>query len=378
LEIIRSPANHVRFGADRRTALSETLHVRGIVLPDGVARDIYVSDGRIQLQPAAGARTVMAGGWILPGLVDAHAHLQLASPAPEGATPAEQVRASARAQLAAGVLLVREPGGPSHASQEVGPHEGLPRVVWGGRLLAPPGQYFPGLAREVAADELPAAAEQEARASGAWAKVIADFADRHGRAIVCYPVAALAEAVRRVRALGARLAVHATFEAGIDAALEAGVDSIEHGVGLREHHIAAMRARGVALVPTLVVADFLDRSPGVMTEWGWQPETIALARDGLARHWEMVGRAAEAGVPVLAGTDAGMGPHGMVREEVRQLRRAGLSAEAALGAASWTARRWLGFGGIEEGAVADLVGYAEDPREQLGDPVVRVLNGRVV
>src|SRR5689334_11373401 len=122
------------------------IRLRGVVLPEGVERDVFVVAGRITFEPVADATTVLDGGYLIPGLVDAHAHLGLASPAPPGATPEERVRASAQAHLDAGVLAIREPGGPDHASQGVGPHLGLPRVTSGGRFLAPPGRYFPGLA----------------------------------------------------------------------------------------------------------------------------------------------------------------------------------------------------------------------------------------
>jgi len=86
-------------------------------------------------------------------------------------------------------------------------------------------------------------------------------------------------------------------------------------------------------------------------------------------------------VTLLAGTDAGMGPHGLVRHEVEMLLAAGLDAQTALGAASWTARTWLGLPGIEEGAPADLVAFREDPREDastLADPTLIVLDGRLI
>ncbi|MBI4491832.1 MAG: amidohydrolase family protein [Chloroflexi bacterium] len=246
---------------------------------------------------------------LIPGLVDAHAHLGLASPAPPGAPPEERVRASARAQLDAGVLAIREPGGPDRASAGIGPHEGLPRTFTAGRFLTPPGSYFPGLAREVAAADLPAAAEEEARASGAWAKVIGDWVGPDGRLRANYPAEVLAEAARRVHAAGARIAVHAISAAAIEAAIEAGFDSIEHGIGLRDDHVAAMATRGIALVPTLVITSSL-RQVGWWMELGLAPVAARLA--------------AEAGVLVLAGTDAGMVPHGMVRQEIRCLLEAGL------------------------------------------------------
>ena len=87
-------------------------------------------------------------------------------------------------------------------------------------------------------------------------------------------------------------------------------------------------------------------------------------------------------MPVFAGTDAGGGiEHGVIADEVRALHAAGLPAEAALAAASWAARDWLGLPCIEEGAPADLVVYDTDPRadlDALQRPQRMVLRGRVV
>ncbi|MDP3890774.1 hypothetical protein [Nocardioides sp.] len=120
------------------------LHLRGHVLPGGQVRDVYVVGGRITFESPGRVEPVVDGGWLVPGLVDGHAHLALASPAGPSATEEERVEASARAQLAAGVLLVREPGSPGHASRGVGPERGLPRTVTAGRFLAPPGGLLPG------------------------------------------------------------------------------------------------------------------------------------------------------------------------------------------------------------------------------------------
>jgi imidazolonepropionase-like amidohydrolase len=73
--------------------------------------------------------------------------------------------------------------------------------------------------------------------------------------------------------------------------------------------------------------------------------------------------------------------HGRLVDEVAALHAAGLSAEDAIGAASWTARSWLGRSGLEPGARADLVVYAADPRRDLNvlrSPEVIVLRGRPV
>ena len=90
----------------------------------------------------------------------------------------------------------------------------------------------------------------------------------------------------------------------------------------------------------------------------------------------------EAGVPIYAGTDAGgVLPHGLIAAEVLELATYGMTAEEALGAASWRARAWLGFPGLVEGGLADLVVYDADPRADLR--VVRaprriVLRGAVI
>jgi imidazolonepropionase-like amidohydrolase len=358
------------------------LHLRGVVLPDGVERDLFVVEGRFSFQPVADAETVLDGGWLVPGLVDTHAHLGMASPAPPGASPEEGARASARAQLAAGVLAVREPGGPNRASTGIGPDQGLPRTFTGGRFLAPPGGYFAGLARQVPAASLAEAAEQEARASGAWAKVIGDFPGPDGRLRANFEPAALAEAAQRVHGVGARIAIHCMGLAEVvEAAIAAGFDSIEHGLSLGPAHLAAMVAGKVAWVPTMTI--FTDRDPirALLASLGMPAGDVAALVAAIDRQPEMVRQAAAAGVLVLAGTDAGMGPHGRIGGEVRLLLDAGLTGEQALGAASWEARRFLGLPVIQDGAPADLVAYPDDPLQDLGvlgRPTLRILDGQLI
>jgi imidazolonepropionase-like amidohydrolase len=94
-----------------------------------------------------------------------------------------------------------------------------------------------------------------------------------------------------------------------------------------------------------------------------------------------VRHAARIGVRILAGTDAGMVPHGRIRDEVRRLVEAGVPAEQALGAASWDARAYLGLPGIEAGAPADLVVFERDPRaevDSLPAAALCLLDGRLV
>lgn len=123
------------------------LYLRGIVLPDGVERDLFIIGGRLSFaEPMGEVETVAERGFILPGLVDLHAHLEMASPAGDDAPATERSRASAAAHLDAGVLAVREPGGVERSSTGIGPARGLPRVFTAGRFLSTPGGYLPGWA----------------------------------------------------------------------------------------------------------------------------------------------------------------------------------------------------------------------------------------
>jgi imidazolonepropionase-like amidohydrolase len=355
-----------------------SLHLHGTILPGNLERDVWIVDGRFGFEPVDDARTIATDAFLLPGLVDAHAHLGLHSPAGGSASARERIQASGRAQLDAGVLLVREPGGPDRLSAGLGPDDGMPRVQSAGHMLSPPGTYIPGLARPVADAELPAAAEDEARASGFWVKVIGDFPGQDGRFAGHYRRDSLVEAVARAHALGARVAIHATLPSVIDDAIEVGVDTIEHGTMLSEAQVAEIARRDIALVPTLLIREGIL---GIARMEGMPATDVDALERALERQPRVVLMAASAGVTVLAGTDAGMGPHGRIREEVGRLLAAGLAPEIALGAASWIARRYLGLPGIEEGGPADLVAFGRDPRidqSVLSEPIVIILDGRLV
>jgi imidazolonepropionase-like amidohydrolase len=353
------------------------LRLSGILLPEGSRRDLFVREGRITFEPVDGADTIVTDGYLLPGLVDAHAHLALASPAPDGASMADVVRASARAQLDRGVLAVREPGGPTRDSAAIGPAEGLPRVVTGGRFIAARGGYFRGLAREVDPGGLAEAAVDEHRASGHWAKVVGDFFDASGSIGPTFGLADVRAAADAVHAAGGRLAIHAMAAATIEMAIDAGVDSIEHATELAPEHLTGIAGAGITLVPTMLIREPIrDTVEGM----GLSEHETQRWRDATDRQPEMVRRAAAAGIRILAGTDAGMVAHGLVLEEVARLRAAGLDGHVALGAASWDARAYLGWPGLEEGAPADIVVFDRDPRSGTGleRPVVRILDGRRV
>jgi imidazolonepropionase-like amidohydrolase len=352
--------------------------IRGTVLPDGDVREVFVVDGRFTFEGVEDAETLLEDCALLPGLVDVHAHLTMSSPAGPDSAPREQAEVSAAAHLDAGVLLIREPGSPDHASRGIGPDAGLPRVITSGRFLAPPGHGIPGLALEVPAETLPDAAESEFRVGGGWVKVIGDTFVPGPGIHRTYPLDALRAAAERIHSLGGRLAIHAMSAEAVADAVEAGFDSIEHGTFMEQSQLPHLADRGIAWTPTRSI-DALVRS--MVRDMNWPAAAIAEMDRGLDRQPATVAAAADAVVTILAGTDAGAVPHGQIREEISLLLDAGVPADLALGAASWTARSFLGLDGIEEGAPADLVAYRDDPRTDvraLHKPALRMLDGRLI
>jgi imidazolonepropionase-like amidohydrolase len=364
----------------RRHRLMKSLSIRVRMIEDDGERDLVIVDGVIANTDPIPGTEPDAAGWVLPGLVDVHNHLSLASPAGDDQNADVRVRASASVELALGVLAVREPGSPDDASTRLADEDGWPRVITAGRFLAPSGGYFPGLAREVTAAELPSAAEQEAHRSGGWAKIIGDYLGPGGRFVPNWPAEVLAAATARVHAISGRVAIHCTCPDAVDAAVAAGVDSIEHGWAVTDSHFAAMRERGIAWVPTL--------SPGgsraaceFAAAMGFADETLAWMRMVLDAQPDAIARADRAGVTVLAGTDAGQGPHGVIVDQIQMLAACGMPTTRAIGAASWAARRYLGLPSLEPGAPADLVIYDADPRRDLDvlrRPAVIILDGQPI
>lgn len=203
--------------------------------------------------------------------------------------------------------------------------------------------------------DLPAVAAEQASRTG-WAKVVIDWLPDDD----VMPVEVLREAVRRVHAVGGRLAVHSQQASGGAVAVEAGVDSVEHGMGMDLELLPRMAEQGTALTPTLSV--ITAALAGITAD----PERArgSWYVPGASAHARLAAAAVEAGVTVLAGTDTR--PHGGIAQEIRALVAAGVSRHTAIGAASWTARSYLGLPGLVDGAPADAVVFDLDPRADLG------------
>ncbi|MEV0846640.1 amidohydrolase family protein [Streptomyces sp. NPDC049954] len=361
-------------------SVDPVLHVKGAVLvgPEDVRDHLWVVGGRVSFTRPAGARDVRTvEGWALPGLVDAHCHVGLDA---HGAIPREEAEKQALAERGAGALLLRDAGSPSdtHWTDE---RPDLPKIVRAGRHIARTRRYIRNFAHEIEPADLVAYVAREARRGDGWVKLVGDWIDREaGDLTACWPRGEVAAAIAEAHRLGARVTAHCFAEDSLTDLVEAGIDCVEHATGLTEDTIPLFAERGVAIVPTLVnIATFPRLADGGQGKF---PRWSAHMRRLYERRYETVRAAYDAGVRIYAGTDAGGSiPHGLVGEEVAELVRAGLPTTAALSAAVWEARAWLGRPGLTEGAPADLVVYEADPRADvrvLSAPRRIVLNGAVV
>ena len=360
--------------------MAQVLHLTGPVLvgAEDVRPQAWVVGGRITYAAPVGDHDVTTvAGWVLPGLVDAHSHIGLgAQGAVDDATAEEQ----ALADRDAGALLLRDAGSPAE-TRWVQEREDLPRLVRAGRHSARTRRYLRNYAWEVEPEDLVAQVRLEARAGDGWVKLVGDWIDRDtGDLEPCWPADVLVQAVAAAHEEGARVTAHCFGEQSLRDLAAAGTDCVEHATGLLDDTVASFAAQGIAIVPTLVNIDTFPRIVAPAAEKF--PDYHRHMLDLHERRDATVAAAHDAGIPVYVGTDAGGSlPHGLVATEVARLGQAGLSPAAALDAACWGARSWLGRPGLEEGDEADLVVYPQDPLEDLAAlaaPSRVVLRGRTV
>jgi imidazolonepropionase-like amidohydrolase len=337
----------------------------------------WIVDGRLSEEPVPGSKTMFDGGWIVPGLVDAHCHVGIG---PGGAVTLDEAIGQAEIERDVGALLLRDCGSPID-TRSLDNRNDLPRIVRAGRHLARPKRYVPGLSIDIEDEsQLPAAVEVQAQRGDGWVKLVGDWIDREvGDLAPLWSDDVLKTAIDAAHAHGARVTAHVFGEDALPGLINAGIDCIEHGTGITDDTIELMLDHGTALVPTLVN---IDNFPGIADNARRYPAYAEHMRALYAQAQRRVGAAWEAGVPIYAGTDAGGGVgHGRIADEVDALKGIGMSPTDALGAAGWDARRWLGRPGLEDGAPADLLCYVEDPRRGaavLNRPDLVVLRGVVV
>jgi imidazolonepropionase-like amidohydrolase len=174
-------------------------------------------------------------------------------------------------------------------------------------------------------------------------------------------IAALVDETHRLRK---KVAVHCHGDQAAKDAIEAGVDSIEHGSFLKPETLQLMKTKGTYLVPTLMATEWilgkLDSYP---------PALQAKAKAAGAARTEMFRNAVKFGVKIGFGTDAAVYPHGQNAKEFKLMVDLGMTPIEALRAATSSDADLLGIsakvGTLEKGKLADIVAMPGDPTSDI-------------
>ena len=343
-------------------------------------------------------RIDLGSATLLPGLIDAHTHVLLQGDVTAAdydeqllkeSIPYRAIRATAAARTALmnGFTTLRdlESEGAMYADVDLkrAIERGIvpgPRLFVATRALAPTGAYpLSGYSWELkvpegvqitdGVDAIRHAVREEVKYGADWIKFYADRRYTLGPEGACthalcssvnYTDEEARAIVDEAHRLGKKVAAHAMGWNGIDAALRAGADTIEHGDGLDDELLDRMFKRGVYWCPTIYVGIY--DAPGRGGPW---PKMVELERIAF-------GKALKRGVLIAYGTDAG--GYAWSENQAKELAimvRYGMAPMDAIKSATITAATLLGHGAdlgtVEAGKIADLVAVPGDP---LADPGV--------
>jgi imidazolonepropionase-like amidohydrolase len=353
---------------------------------DGVSnqprRDVtvLVRDGKILAVGttiADGATIIdLKGRWLLPGLIDAHAHV---------------TDVTAQVALKSGITTLRTgSAGISIRDRHRAGGVEFPDVVASRAQVArqPPAAFFNAFPQLADFRDGLRGPDDMRRMVAALADIGADVikimaTERCGLAEAdprrrVFTDEELVAAVQAATQLGRPVMAHAHADDGAAAAVRAGVRSIEHGTYLSDATLSLMKDRGTFLVPTLAVGlrDVATQGPGpepsvVVAERS--KEMLTLRRAVAAKAWKM-------GVRIVAGSDSSYDDDLQLSSELEELVRAGMPPLEAIRAATSVAAECLMIqartGAIRSGLEADLIVVETNPMVDIRAvrQVVLVLN----
>jgi imidazolonepropionase-like amidohydrolase len=392
------------FGASPAFADTKII-IAGNLIPDAetgpIGKSIItVTDGRIaavQKYSEAAAAAMQADQIIdlstktlVPGLIDLHVHLtgdpggdfrdEAVDPDEWGVVMGVK---NAALTVKAGFTTVREAGSAQNTAFVLrrGTAEGKiqgPRIVAAGPALSIVGGHgdvsgfragvLDALDTGYTCTGAKECAEKVRKASKMGADVIKITAtggvlSQQGRGLEAHFTAEEMKSIAdTAHSLGLKVMAHAHGARGIEGAAAAGIDTIDHGTFADDAALKVMKAKGTALVPTLMALE------GVRERIGkgiYTPTVEVKAKEAVAAAGRQVTRAKAAGVTIAFGTDSGVYEHGRNAGEFALMVKAGMTAKEALASATTVAAKTLGMeneiGQIVAGLSADMIAVDGNP-----------------
>jgi imidazolonepropionase-like amidohydrolase len=342
-----------------------------------------------------GARVIdLENRILLPGLIDTHTHILLQGDATEAEYhfqilreyPSHRVARAVRAMRIAlehGFTTMRDLETEGAGYGDVGLRDAVnekvidgPRLQVVGPALSTSGSYpilhfrpdwsFPtGVQVCDGADGCRKAVREQLSYGTDWVKIYANTSGLHLTAdgYVDSPPnwtrEEIGAVVNEAHAKGHKVAAHATSDTGLRLAVEAGVDSIEHGTSIRPEMAQQMAKKGIYFCPTLTVGAYVaePRAKEGRAIWLEMPKVVA----------KSIQNSRKAGVKIVFGTDAGGFPWTEINQaqEFRHEVRLGMTPLEAIRSATTVAAEMLGWQGkvgvIAPGAFADVIAVSGDP-----------------
>jgi imidazolonepropionase-like amidohydrolase len=342
-------------------------HAKGpysIITKSGVILEIQEGDilsNRTDLaeEVRVGTAELHRSEFLMPGLVEGHSHLFLdgleldfekrkdylsASWKEKTAVGARNIADS----LSAGITLIRDGGdnyGINHHLRDASAERVTlkPEIRSPGRAIRKDGGYGSFIGTAVKdADGILQAVREIAESADDLKILLTDIIDFEKGEVIDPPQFSLEETslmVETASQLGLRTYAHCSGIEGLRIAVEAGVDSIEHGFFMNREILAIMADKNISWVPTFSPVYFQYERPELA---GWNEQTVGRLEAILDNHFRHIALASEMGVPIIAGSDAGSYgvPHGKgLIDELFFLDRAGIPLTETLSAATSVPRR---------------------------------------